>query len=706
VNVPIAFKVALHLVLRAGLESFWRSLAILVAAGYAMVIALASLSVFTLLEAEQGRVDGRSPLLARGLEPARLMFVERDDKWGDDQFPVVWLEPVPGIAPVLPPGVSRMLEPGEAAVSPRLDELARKHPELGARYPDRIVIDEEGLQNPGELLAYYRPAAGRTLGDSPLILRVSGFGAYPAELRGPAPGQDPPNGIPVALGLLGLAVLPAMVLVVCGLAALSSQRQHRFQVLQWLGGPPSMLAAISVFETLILLVPAGLAITLAWYGFSGVHQEIPLLGREVAQHGLRPPLWACLVVAGGVVAGAAAISAVRALMQAVGQPVAVRPGYRQTRVSPVRLVILVSPWMLLLLGTWLGHYRGALALMAGLVLMPVATAAAAPIAVRALGRALRRTAAPSMHLAGGRMEWDPLGSGRPFLGFTVLAVLLFGVTGYLTLVNSTDAPRAESTPVSYATVSWFNPRPGDLDRLRATLGDAFVFPLSTSREGAAVIHGSCPELARALPNLPCDPTDTFALSEDARVLMPGFVPPQVPIRLSAEQPVLPSLAIVLAEEPQAALHQRLRTAAMIEFIAPTVLSPALVVKRPPALARWVTAGVATGASALVLGTMILCVNGVYEWKQHLRPLLLIGTRVGQLRRIQASIFALPFMIHVGLGLVVGPLACWFIVSRDADASMPWGYLALITMGFGATGVLGSALLYFFAPALQLRGHND
>lgn len=706
-NATIAFKVAVHLATRPGAGNWWRPAAILVAGSYAMMVALASLSIYVLLDDEQARVDGRSPLLASATEPARLRLVERDDKWGDDQFPVVWIEPVPGVVPALPPGVPRMLDPGEAAVSPRLDELARKHPELAVRYPARIVINQDGLQNPGELLAYYRPAEGRTLGDSPLILRVSGFGAHPAELRGPAPGQDdPPNGIPVALGLLGLAVFPAMVLVACGLAALSSQRQHRFQVLQWLGGPPSMLAAIAVFETLILLVPTGLVMAAAWYAFSGVPHTIPILSRDVTQDGLRPPLSTCLAVTGGVVFGASVIAAAGATLQAVRQPVHVRPGLRQASVSHLRLIVLATPWMLFLLGQWLGHDYGALALMAGLVLMPVATAAAAPNAVRALGSALRRFPSPSMLLAGHRMEWDPLGSGRPFLGVTALAVLLFGVTGYLTLVNTTDTPRAESTPVSYATVAWFNAEPGDLDRLRDALGNAAVFPVSTSPGGATVIHASCSQLAEVIPGLPCDAGDPLTISEQARAMMPGFVPRPLPIVLSSEQPTRPNRALILADGSHRALHQRVRVAAMTTLVAPTVQSPALTVQRPPALTRWINLGVGAGASTLVLGTMLLCANGVIEWRQHLRPLFLMGIRIGQLRRLQMFVFALPYFVHAGLGIIVGLLTCWFIVSHDADAAMPWPYLALMTLGFVSAGSGGSVVLYYLAPALQLRGQND
>ncbi len=706
-TLAIASRVALHLVTRSRIQNRWRSVAILVSCAYAMLLVLGSLSVFLLLEREQARVDDRWPILASPEEPTRLLVIERDDDWEGDQFPVFWIEPVTGVAPVLPPGLPRMIEPGEAAVSPRLDELARAHPEVAARYPDRIVVGDEGLQNPDELIAYYRPVEGRSLGESPFVLRVSAFGQGPAERRGPPLSQeDPPNGTPVALGLLALAVVPGMVLLACGLGALSSARQHRFQVLQWLGGPASMLAAVSVFEVLILAVPSAVIMGAAWYAVSGQLEAIPFLGRPVLRGDLQPPIWACLAATGGFTLVAVLLAAADGVLAAYRRSSEARPGLRPIVVSRLRLALLALPWLLLVLGARLGGYRGALALMSGLILIPPTTVSAVPHAVRAFGRLLRAASAPALLIAGRRMEWDPFGSGRPFLGVTALAVLLIGTTGYIRIVNWGDPPRSDQDSASYVTIGWLNPMPGDIERLRSSLGpDTVVVGLARSQQGDVTIYGSCPALARVIRQLPCNVADPFELSPVALALLPGIVPPQVPIRLGGEGAAPPGGALVVSGESQDSLHQRSRTAAMANLPAPTVQNPVGFGMKAAPLVRWLTLGVVAGASALVLGTMLLAVNGVMEWRHHLRPLVIMGIRRGQLQRLQACLFILPFAVHAGLGLAIGLPACWFIVSRDG-APMPWSQIGLIATAFAGAGAVGSALLYSFAPALQLRDQKE
>lgn len=706
-TVTIAFRVALHLVTRRRVENRWRLVAILVSCSYAMLLALGALSVYLLLEREQARVDGRWPILASPEEPATLLVVERDDDWDGDQFPVFWIEPVTGVAPVLPPGLPRMIEPGEAGVSPRLDELARTHPEVAARYPHRIVVGDEGLQNPDELIAYYRPVEGRSLGESPFIIRVAAFGQGPAERRGPPLSQqDSPNGTPVALGLLALAGVPGMVLLSCGLGALSGARQHRFQVLQWLGGPASMLAAISVFEVLILAVPSAVVMGSAWYAVSGQLESIPFLGRSVQRGDLQPPIWACLAATGSLTLVAALLAAANVALAPYRRSSQARPGLRPIAVLRLRLALLALPWLLLVLGARLGGNRGALALMSGLILIPPAAVSAVPHAVRAPGRALRAASAPALLIAGRRMEWDPFGSGRPFLGVTALAVFLIGTAGYIRIVNWGDPPRSNPGTASSATIGWLNPAPGDIERLGSALGpDTAVVGLARSQQGDVTVYGSCPALARVIRQLPCNVADPFELSPVARALLPEIVPPQVPIRLSGEAAAQPNAALVVSSESQASLQQRSRTAAMTNLPAPTVQNPVGFGKRASPLVRWLTLGIVAGASALVLGTVLLAVNGVMEWRLYLRPLVIMGIRRGQLRRLQAALFALPFAVHAGLGLAIGLPACWFIVSRDG-APMPWSQIGVIATAFALAGAVGSALLYYFAPALQLRDQRD
>lgn len=716
-TAPVAFRIALHLVTRRNGGSSWRLTAVAVAAFYAMLLALGALSVFLLLEREHARVESRMPLVAGPEDSPRTLLIERDDSWDGNQFPVFWIEPVAAVQPALPPGLSRMLEPGESAVSPRLDDLARKHPELDARYPRRIVLDNVGLQNPRELIAYYR--SERPLGDSPMILRVAAFGIGPAELRGPVGQADAPHGAPVVSALLALVVVPGLVVVACGLGAQSSAREYRFQVLQWIGAPVSMLSSISAMEVAFVAVPLAVILGFGWYGLSGSLDAIPILNRPVIRGDLQPPLWACFAAAGGIALVAAILSAAAAAFPARGGSARSRPGLRPGVISPVRLVVLVSVWILLAAGTQVldGGRKETIVVLAGLAVIPLAAVAAAPHGVRACGAFLRRTAVPELLLAGRRMEWDPRGSGRPFLAVTALVALAVGTVGYTharmsnpdEATGTPGAPQAEMTvnAASAALVSWGNPAPGDLDLLKAALGaDTVVLGLRKSPDGGVTISGTCPDLAQLIPLLPCNPADPYDLLPEARAKLPPVVPPAVPVRLSGEHAVGHSGALVISAEPQASLHQRCLTAAMSIFPAPTVQSPpSHTTLKHGAFVVWLILEMGIGASALLLGAVLSSVNGVKEWRQNFRPFVMMGIGREQMRRLQMTVFLMPFAMHVGLGIANGLAACWLIVN-NFDAMMPWDRIWFLTAITVVFGLAGSVLAYAFAPAIQQLGRGD
>lgn len=721
----IAFRIAFHLVTRPRLENRWRTAAILVSCVAAMLLTLLAASIYVLLEREQARVDARTPMLAAPNEPAGLKLLTSDDTWREKQIQVHWIEPVDGVEAVLPPGLSRMLEPGEAAVSPRLDQLARTHAELAARYPRRIVIGSEGLRSPDELMAYYRPAEGRTLGDSPFVMRIAAFGDGPPERRGPSLGtEDPPNGKPIFLLLAAFVVLPALVLAGCGLAALSDVRQHRFQVLQWLGAPPSMLAAIALFEVLLLAAPCAALTSFGWYWLTSRLESIPLLDRAVVRGDLQPPLWLCLSAAAAVALAAACLAAATAALNYLGRSPGTRPGFRRAALSPLRLALLFTPWLSFAVAEFLRLDRKTKATMVGLALLAPAAVVGAPSAVRVAGRLFSPAKSVVLFLTGRRMAWDPFGAGRPFLALTALAALLIGAVAYDRIVDweardlgtTGSVQKKSGSSVVAVLLGWSDPRPGDIERLQAALGpETVVLGLSRSRDGALTLYGSCPRLAAVFESLSCDPAEPYVLPPAAGTLLPEFVQPirqsfgsvqpqRTLPELSGDTPEVVDRALVLSAEPQEELEQRTSIAAMTHLPAPN-FQRAAGPPVPNALVFWLRTTTAVGASALVLATALLALNGIIEWRRVVRPLLTMGMRREQVNRLQTTQFAVPFAVHAGFGWTVGTLGSWAAV-RVMDTPMPWTAIALIAVTFAAVGLVGSVLAYGFAPALQLRDTRD
>lgn len=258
-------RIATGLVRNPAPEHRWRRVAVPVSAAVFMLLVLAATSIVLMAQRETGRVERRTALLATEPSPTDLNLAARDDVWRSEQYLVVWIEPAANAKPVLPPGMERLPEPGEAVLSPALDRLASRHPGLAGRYPDYLVLGSEGVRSGDELFAYVRVPEGRTLpgdlaGDlsgETRAVRVRAFGS--PTVTDPVFPLEPP--LPVASvgevveGVLGLLVVPGLIVLTVGAATASGVRDSRFEMLRWIGAPERTLIALGVLETLILAVP-------------------------------------------------------------------------------------------------------------------------------------------------------------------------------------------------------------------------------------------------------------------------------------------------------------------------------------------------------------------------------------------------------------------------------------------------------------------
>ncbi len=135
-------------------ERRWRFVTVPVTAAVFMLLALAATSIVAMAHREADREAQRLVSLATKPSPTDLYLVNGFDVWRDEQYGVAWIEPAGSAPPVLPPGVSRLPEPGEVVVSPMLDRLASQDPDLAARYTNRFVLGTEGVRSGDELFAY------------------------------------------------------------------------------------------------------------------------------------------------------------------------------------------------------------------------------------------------------------------------------------------------------------------------------------------------------------------------------------------------------------------------------------------------------------------------------------------------------------------------------------------------------------------------
>lgn len=698
------FRIAAGLAQNRAAEHRWRRVAVPVSAAVFMLLVLAASSVVVMVQKEAERVAARTPLPASKPSPTDLFLVERSDAWGGESYPVFWIEPTGSGDPALPPGMSRLPEPGKAVVSPVLDRLASQHPRLAARYPDRFVLGEEGVRNGDELLAYVRIPEGRTLAEdardrvSP-VMRARAFGrptegALLSSLEVPV--------APIVLGMLGLLVAPGVIVLAAGLAAASEVRDGRFAVLRRIGAPNRTLFALAVLETLFLAVPGLVMATILWALVSPQLVLVPFVGHDVVRGDLGLPWWLLAAEIGaGLLLTALVALAVTAIRERRGaaRP---RPSLGRAGITPLRAAPLCAALAAFFLGRVVGGPWEATLNLAGIVATVVGVPLILPSALRTIGAALGRLESVPASVAGRNLEWNPVRAARPFAGSAALIVIVLAGSGYIAAARHLEEPSLPAGEAQTVTVDWLDPQPTDPERLADTLGTGIVVPIR-QREGELAVGATCPQLVRYLPKTEAGaacrtgapfelPTETKRRFIEAAAMVAA---PGVKIRLVPEDEVATSgSALVIDDEPLEVLDERVRNAAMRTLPVAYVLSLESMVMRESPLVAWIVGGTIIAAFALTVGCLLSLVDRLLAARKHHRHLLNLGLSPARLATFEAWLFVGPYAAIVVIGFSAGFALCAPVVSASG-ALIPWRVIA-VTLGVAVvTGLVGTASVATF-----------
>jgi hypothetical protein len=671
----------------------WRRVAMATAAAGSTLLLLVAASLMALAQREDARGGARTGVEARPHAADDLLWLERGDDHDGRAFPVVWLQPAGPAPPVLPPGMARLPEPGEAAVSPALDALAQRDPVLAGRYPRRIVLDGAGVRSGGELLAYVRPLDGRSLRSHRATFRIGGFRS------GGDVSLNQESGITAGMLVGGSAAflfIPAVLVLLAGTASSSVSRTRRFSILRALGARERTVAALAVAETILLALPGVLVAVVAWTVAAPGMSRVP--GVEHA------------VVSGDLGLSAAAVAAAVAIELGLCALLALalfgRPGSRRASARPGADRQPVRAWRLLPLGLALGLAAGAASMggrvgaMAMLVAV-VGALAALPLAgarlLPGLGGALAATSSTAALLTGRRLEWNPAHHGRPF-AVTGVLVLLGILTGcYVAILRSAEPGPVPAGPYAAVTVRWVDPRAPDVGRLDRQVGDAVTIGMSETPAGLA-LHARCESLGRPL-GIDCARGGAAAREEVARLL--GLPGPQA-VRFGGAATGVPSAALVVARGDVRELDATVRTAAQRELAAPTVSSALGRLRRQSTLDRWLETGLAVAGLALALAALAMAIDGTLRARGPNDVLLRLGMPQATLARLEVALFCIPYLTLAGLGGTVGAgFALLFAQVSGVAIPAAWAFgVAAAAISLGAVGAAIVGVLGLRAPERQ------
>jgi len=717
-------RIAAGLARNAAPEHQWRRLAVPTSALLFMLMLLASTAALVMADRQQDRDSSRSMEISTSAARTDL-FVEADkDIWRGKRISVAWVEPADAHThPVLPPGMGEFPKPGQSVVSPELDRLADAHPGLDKRYPNRVILGDLGLRSGDELIAYVRPSAGRSIGGEKdairgeggqwvgqgPVARVSGFGRGAPLFMG-----DPPPWSQLALGAIGMAILPGIVLLAVGLAAASGIRDHRFQVLSALGARRRTVLAIGAVESLLLALPGLALATAVWWLVAPRLQSVPLVGDRLVQGDLALPWWLLILELGAAVMWCGLLSiAVLGLRRNRSAP---RPTSQRAGLSGLAMIPLVMSFLAFAVaGLTVGDVRVRLNLL-GTVMAVAGAPLVVPAIMRAIGKSLVQSRSVTTALAGRWMEWSPKRVARPFVGLACLIAVVLGGAGYFTVKDRLldEVPAASSSGVEGVVVRWRQVEPDDLTRFTAAVGTGLVAPYAVdseeheqehehehehaheSAEGPPLKLGAtCAQVVHLLGNGSCDsvsPQELDASTQQrlARAISNVTGEPIVEISLvPAGQLVGGGDVLVLDRSPLEPLDERIREAARSTLPAPYVDSQ--IFERRPVFAPvvgWVRAGMATALIAVSFGCLISLVDRILGARKRQQHLLNLGISPMQLTRFGATIFAIPFGISTLVGFAAGVAICIRRVSNPG-IPMPWSTIGATLLAILVVGVLGT-----------------
>lgn len=672
----------------------WRQVVVAVGGFLATLVIVAAGSTALMFHREVVRGDASGFEPAVTVSPTDLLVLGGSDEWQGQQILVGWIEPAdPRVVPVLPRGVTQLPAPGQAAVSPALAALLPNTPELAKRYPDPLVMDWSGVVSGADLVAYVRPPQAM-LSTLPQHQRARSFTAMPGadtRMLALSPPIMPWTGM--AIGLVALALVPAIILAWAGLSAASPVRAARFALLRALGLSSPQLRVLAALEAVVGSAPGVLLAVLGWAVVSPHLGHLPLTSRLVVPGDLSWPI-ATYPLSGFVIVG---LMAVIGLLQPERSG-AVRP---RPTLSRSRLQV----WIGLPLGVaglsfatmlFVDNSLDADLALVGSLLAVVGIACVTPAVIRAIGTILAPSRHPSRFLAGRALAWRPEWISKSFAGLAALIVVTLGSIGYVTSIDY-SAAWAQTPTVSGPAAALVN-TPADisaahLSALQQQLPDAAVVtvfqPDPSSSTARLDLGATCSELQKALP-LTCDGSSATALStNDAGLLQEwvtslGAYGPDSQIRLVNPAALHATTAMVLANTTPEQLDLMVRPAAMTALttvIVSTVNGPVPA----SAVSRWLTTGVVLANSLLLLSCLVAIADRIISTRHNHHRLLLLGAGPRQLRTLFRWLFAAPYvgvsLIAVGTGLGVCHVMCYRADFPIADVAALLGALVV-------TGLIG------------------
>lgn len=419
--------------LRGGSSAAVHRWSMAVAAAVAVLTCWLLAATGAVMAAREARVAHRQPVFVTqdADSSATARWIPHSDFIAGQQFLILYVSPSKDDVPP-PPGLPRWPEPGEAFLSPRLLQIGATH-DIKHRYGAfGGVIGPQGLADPTELIAYYRPPTDRAFDERRGVVAISGFGVDPAELGdqySPETLPGPKTWTTTDIDLLVLLVvgLPAALLLALAARSNAERRDRRLAMLDALGAPASARAWVLIGEAARPVVLGAVIGGLIAYVTSLEDIHLPLADYVVTASDMSASRSMIIPFVGAVVVGVVVLVLVAQLRGRARHGTTlrkVRQRFRGWAQSAFPLAVIVAIWGAGAAsgsGYSLGLVAFLLGIVAALVTLPAVLGSVAAVGGRWIAAFGGRAGAPSA-VVGGRWLRE-----RPALTARLCAVFVIGL---------------------------------------------------------------------------------------------------------------------------------------------------------------------------------------------------------------------------------------------------------------------------------------
>lgn len=677
-------------------EHRWRLVAVSVSSLLSGILILTALGVLHLVAATQERGDARISAISDRERESDVVALFRGDSWEGAAIETMWFAPINANGGYRTgPGVSSTVEPGGSLVSPALDRLIAERPELRSRFPQRAVLDWDGVADSNELLAYRRLPEGEPAERARQSVQSTAVGNAATSsdadflrldrLSTLSKPETVPE-VPLLAGVLIFLVVPGMSILVTGLGANSRLRHSRFELLGKLGVSHRSLRRFAVLEGVLVAVPGLLGACLLYEFTSRSLTSLPGTDRLLAPGDLELPLWqigttSCLIA----VLGSCLTVGLRTRRgeRDAGNALAERP-LRRWYLIPLLASAAFYFW------STFDIVADLYTLYPAVLLAVVGTPLACLFLVRNWGGRFAESESATVQVVGSAMARYPRRVSRPLLGLSVIATAVLAVVGWSAVALHEELPRTAPDAFTFAEIDTAsssdearllgNPDGRQVSVLAARIAGLDGPTASEPKPETVTLVATCADMRRLDAGFTCaGPVVGGSFSERLTRTFEGAYPIQVG-RIDwhpLSDPLIESDQLVaLGREDLVVFDSTVRDLVAADAPAGQVVTRLNLQLHPNPLTYWIVAGVVAALLGLCVAFMIGFVDRQLGDRSDREQIVSIGVKRRTVAMLDGLGLLVPFVTVMAAAFPVGLLCCRNFLNLETP--FPWSSVLLVT----------------------------